>query len=96
MNPPTTRWKDDPAPSLERLPEDACGSPDCGCDFLPRRDFLRTVGLGAAGALVLGQSAVAGPFNAEDFAQLVPADKKLRPEWVQSLFARHADRLPGR
>ena len=44
--------------------------------------------MGAAGALVLGQSAVAGPFNAEDFAQLVPADKKLRPEWVQSLFAR--------
>ena len=32
--------------------------------------------------------AYAGPFVEEDFAKLVPADKKLRPEWVASLTAR--------
>ncbi len=31
---------------------------------------------------------MAGPFTREDFDRLVPADKKLRPEWVKSLFAR--------
>jgi hypothetical protein len=31
---------------------------------------------------------MAGPFTAEDFAALVPADKKLDPDWVKSLFAR--------
>lgn len=32
--------------------------------------------------------AMAGPFTREDFDHLVPADKKLSPEWVKSLFAR--------
>ena len=31
---------------------------------------------------------MAGPFTREDFEQLVPADKKLRPEWVKSLTDR--------
>ena len=31
---------------------------------------------------------MAGPFTREDFDHLVPADKKLSPDWVQSLFAR--------
>lgn len=31
---------------------------------------------------------MAGPFTREDFDQLVPADKKLHPDWVKSLFAR--------
>lgn len=31
---------------------------------------------------------MAGPFEAADFMKLVPPDKKLRPEWVRSLFAR--------
>jgi hypothetical protein len=31
---------------------------------------------------------MAGPFTRRDFDKLVPADKKLRPEWVQSLTAR--------
>ena len=30
---------------------------------------------------------MAGPFEDADFAALVPPDKKLRPEWVRSLFA---------
>jgi uncharacterized protein (DUF608 family) len=31
---------------------------------------------------------MAGPFAPEDFARLVPPDKKLDPAWVRSLFAR--------
>ncbi len=33
---------------------------------------------------------MAGPFTREDFGGLVPADKKLRPEWLKSLFERGA------
>ena len=32
--------------------------------------------------------AMAGPFTRADFDHIVPADKKLRPEWVKSLFER--------
>jgi hypothetical protein len=31
---------------------------------------------------------MAGPFDLSDFAQLVPPDEKLNPEWVKSLFDR--------
>ena len=31
---------------------------------------------------------MAGPFETADFARLIPADKKLDPTWVKSLFAR--------
>jgi len=53
-----------------------------------RRDFLK-----ASAATVLGLAfsqlpAMAGPFTREDFDHLVPADKKLSPDWVKSLFAR--------
>ena len=66
--------------------DQACGS-GCNCHGLNRRDFLGVVGLGAVG-LASGMRAVAGPFEAADFEKLVPADKKLDPAWVQSLFAR--------
>lgn len=67
----------------------SCDSPACGCRAgLDRRAFLKLSGL-AAGTLVLGRlPAVAGPFTRKDFDHLVPADKKLTPEWVKSLFAR--------
>jgi len=66
-----------------------CDSPECACRAgLGRRDFLKLSGL-AAGALVLaGLPTVAGPFTRKDFERLVPADKKLKPDWVKSLFAR--------
>ena len=35
---------------------------------------------------------MAGPFEASEFEKLVPADKKLDPAWVKSLFARGAKR----
>ncbi len=46
--------------------------------------------MGAATALTFHpwQYAMAGPFTRADFEKLVPADKKLSPEWVKSLTAR--------
>jgi hypothetical protein len=54
-----------------------------------RRDFIKKFGLGIA-ALSLNpwRTVMAGPFTRADFEHLVPADKKLSPEWVKSLFAR--------
>lgn len=64
---------------------------DCptGCGGrVERRDFLKLAALGAAAGLVPALPVVAGPFDAADFEKLVPADKKLSPAWLQSLFAR--------
>ena len=44
--------------------------------------------MGAAAAAVVPWQAMAGPFTRADFEKLVPRDKRLRPEWVRSLFAR--------
>ncbi|HNU98751.1 MAG: twin-arginine translocation signal domain-containing protein [Verrucomicrobia bacterium] len=61
----------------------------CACSGgWPRRDFLKAVGLGTAAAAVHPWEAMAGPFTRADFEKLVPRDKKLRPEWVKSLFER--------
>jgi non-lysosomal glucosylceramidase len=62
----------------------------CGCHCTPgidRRDFLRLTGVGSLG-LFAGLPVMAGPFGSSDFDDLVPADKKLSPEWVKSLFER--------
>jgi uncharacterized protein (DUF608 family) len=53
-----------------------------------RRSFLKTSSLTAAGLAMLRWPVMAGPFTREDFDRLVPVDKKLRPEWVKSLFER--------
>ena len=55
---------------------------------LGRRSFLKTSAYTAAGFAFCRMPLMAGPFTREDFDKLVPADKKLRPEWVKSLFAR--------
>jgi len=61
----------------------------CACSGgWPRRGFLKAVGLGTAAAAVHPWEAMAGPFTRADFEKLVPRDKKLRPEWVKSLFER--------
>ena len=53
-------------------------------------EFLQVVGLGAVASLAGSDPAraMAGPFDASDFARLVPPDKKLDPAWVKSLFDR--------
>ncbi len=53
-----------------------------------RRDFLKLTTAAAAGFLLSRMPIAAGPFTREDFDKLVPADKKLDPDWVKSLFAR--------
>ncbi|MDW8077492.1 MAG: GH116 family glycosyl hydrolase [Thermoguttaceae bacterium] len=58
------------------------------CEGMCRRTFLESTAI--ASAYLLGaQGAVAGPFEPADFADhYVPVDKKLRPEWVEQLFAK--------
>jgi len=53
-----------------------------------RRDFLKTSAAAMLGLTFSRLPAMAGPFTREDFDKLVPADKKLSPEWVKSLFTR--------
>ncbi len=65
--------------------QSCCPSGNCG---IPRRDFIKTLTLGAAAAAVPALPVMAGPFEASE--QLVPADKKLDPQWVKSLFDRGA------
>jgi non-lysosomal glucosylceramidase len=53
-----------------------------------RRNFLKMAGAAAAGLAVSRMPIMAGPFDAESWNQYIPADKKLHPDWVASLFAR--------
>jgi len=55
---------------------------------LSRRHFMRGLGVGGVSLLAARWPLMAGPFSRDDFDQLVPADKKLRPEWLKSLFER--------
>jgi uncharacterized protein (DUF608 family) len=73
----------------EREPAMSCdNSPRC-CEPT-RRDALKVIGLAASAALsgLRASSAMAGPFDRADFDKLVPADKRLTPEWIKSLFDR--------
>ena len=56
--------------------------------MFPRRDFIKLSSAAALGMVFSRMPAMAGPFTREDFDHLVPADKKLSPDWVKSLFAR--------
>jgi uncharacterized protein (DUF608 family) len=67
-------------------PENDCNSSSCGCG-VGRRDFLRLSTL-AAIAAISDWPAIAGPFEEADFNNLIPTDKKLKPEWVKSIFER--------
>ena len=55
---------------------------------IPRRNFLKYSSAAVLGLAFSRLPAMAGPFTREDFDHLVPADKKLSPDWVKSLFAR--------
>jgi uncharacterized protein (DUF608 family) len=67
-------------------PPERCTTP--GCCGPSRREFLHAVGLGGMAALTAGLPVTAGPFRPGDFERLIPADKKLDPGWVRSLFER--------
>jgi hypothetical protein len=53
----------------------------------PRRKFLKMAGVVTVGAFA-PEWVFAGPFQASDFGNAIPADKKLSPEWVKSLTDR--------
>ena len=55
---------------------------------MDRRSFLKQSALIAAGLSLARLPVMAGPFTREDFARLVPENKKLDPAWVKSLFER--------
>ncbi|MGO8699351.1 MAG: GH116 family glycosyl-hydrolase [Limisphaerales bacterium] len=56
--------------------------------LMKRRRFLKLSALTASGLALWRRPVMAGPFTRDNFDHLVPADKKLSPEWVKSLFAR--------
>jgi non-lysosomal glucosylceramidase len=58
-----------------------------------RRRFLKLTGAGSLALLGLRLPVMAGPFDPADFGKLVPADKKLSPAWVRSLFERGAPQV---
>lgn len=73
--------------------QNACGT-GCGCKpGVVRRDFLKTAGLGSLALFATRLPVMAGPFSRADFDKLVPADKKLDPAWVKSLFERGAPEI---
>ena len=53
-----------------------------------RRNFLKSM-IAVSGGLAFSPIRVmAGPFSEEDYQNLVPIDKKLNSDWVESLYAR--------
>ena len=64
-----------------------CSTPGC-CGGISSREALKAAAAGAVAAVSQRARAMAGPFVREDFAKLVPVDKKLSAEWVRSLLER--------
>jgi len=58
-----------------------------------RKDFLKISAATTLGLVFSPMPVMAGPFTREDFDHLVPADKKLSPAWVKSLFERGAPEI---
>lgn len=55
---------------------------------MQRRGFLRSSGIFAAGMYAGKANAIAGPFAPGELLHNIPADKKLDPQWVKSLYQR--------
>ncbi len=56
---------------------------------LPRREFLKFGGVAAVAGITAGPLPImAGPFEQDASGHLIPIDKKLTPEWVNSLYDR--------
>ncbi len=65
-----------------------CSGADC-CGGMSRREF---VAIGSATLAALGAAnarpVMAGPFETNEYLKAIPADKRLDPAWVKSLFER--------
>jgi len=61
----------------------------CG-GWMDRRTFLKgaTVTTAALGPLGSALPVMAGPFDGNDYLEVIPQDKRLDPAWVRSLFER--------
>jgi uncharacterized protein (DUF608 family) len=67
---------------------DNCQNSDC-CSGMSRRQFVALGGAAiAAAAASRPMPTMAGPFEANEYLDTIPIDKKLDREWVQSLSAR--------
>lgn len=65
-----------------------CDSAGC-CSGMSRRQFVALSSAAIASAAASGSlPTMAGPFEANEYLKAIPADKKLDPTWVRSLFAR--------
>jgi non-lysosomal glucosylceramidase len=64
-------------------PGECCPGGNCG--GIERRDFIKSLTLGAAATAM---PVMAGAFETAEQERLIPADKKLGPGWVKSLFDR--------
>jgi len=53
-----------------------------------RREFLKLSAAAAFGSAFSSPSVMAGSVTREDFEHLVPANKKLSPEWLKTLYER--------
>jgi non-lysosomal glucosylceramidase len=58
-----------------------------------RKEFLKISAATTLGWVFSPVPVMAGPFTRADFDHLVPADKKLSPAWVKSLFERGAPEI---
>lgn len=72
-------------------------SHDCACgdghecappQILTRRQLLASAAAASFVPVMHRLESVAGPFDAQDYTTLVPPDKKLNPDWVNSLTER--------
>jgi non-lysosomal glucosylceramidase len=59
-----------------------------GCGSVDRRTFLRVFTVSAATLMTGSMPVMAGPFESDQFAQLIPPDKRLHPDWLKSLVER--------
>jgi len=55
---------------------------------MQRRTFLRSSGIFAASVYAGNAKAIAGPFMPGELLHNIPADKKLDPNWIRSLYKR--------
>jgi len=78
-----------PNPQSRSSDRSCCeGDQDC---CLPRREFVKLLGAGAAAVAASGRSlpVMAGPFpGGNKYLEVIPQDKRLDPAWVRSLYER--------